>query len=221
LVKFQQNSGCLSSIDCLILFKIMRPKFVFAVLLFGLLASGTIIFLKQQSSAPAVSAAPTPAPAASAVPTPAPAPAPVVKKTLTPEERQAAIDKETDRLSSWGMNDDSASLSNILADLANPEKAIRAAAVEAAKQFGSTNAIPALKAAVNDTDDTQEKIALLEAADFLSLPDAILAGKTGTDQPQTPEQIQAQAQQKAKHDARRQAQMQKHAGPNSPATPNQ
>jgi HEAT repeat protein len=68
------------------------------------------------------------------------------------------------------MNDDPASLSNILADLTNPEKEIRDAAIEAAKQFGSTNAIPTLKAVAANTTDTEEQIALLEAANFLSLP---------------------------------------------------
>ena len=89
------------------------------------------------------------------------------------------------------MNNDPASLSNILADLTNPEKEIREAAIEAAKQFDSTNAIPTLKAVAANTTDTEEQIALLEAADFLSLPDL----PPSTNPPQTREQMKAAAQQ--------------------------
>ena len=81
------------------------------------------------------------------------------------------IAQETERLAQWSMNDDAQSLSNILGDLASPEKEIRMAAIEATEQFGSTNAIPILKAMAANTDDHEEAMALLEAADFLSLPD--------------------------------------------------
>ena len=62
---------------------------------------------------------------------------------------------------------DPASLAAILNDLTNPEKEVRLAAIEATKQFGSRDAIPALQADVARATDTDEKIALLEAADFL------------------------------------------------------
>jgi hypothetical protein len=205
----------------------MRPKFVFAMLLLALVVLGAVFFLKQHLGNTAPPSNPeiaAPAPVVSnvvavAVPPPAPIPAaPVSTNTLTDEQRQATIDAETDRLQEWSMNDDPASLSNILADLTNSEKEIRDAAIEAAKQFGSTNAIPALKAAAENTDDLQEKIAYLEAADFLSLPSMDFSGPTV---PRTPEQIQADAQRRAERDARRQAQMQKRApNQNSPAAPN-
>jgi len=179
----------------------MRPKFVFAVLLLALLALSAIFFLKQHLGNVAPSPAPPPASTvvASVAPPPAPAPipaAPASTITLTPEQRQAAIDAETDHLQQWSMNDDPASLSNILADLTSPEKEVREAAIEAAKQFGSTNAIPTLKALAANTTDTEEQAALLEAANFLSLPSIFDVGK-----PATP----------AEREARRQAQMQKRA----------
>jgi len=204
----------------------MRPKFVLAILLAGVLAVGAIIFLKQHSPAPVPDV--TPAPAASAAPMPAPAPAPapvVVKKTLTPEDRQAAIDAETDRLSAWAMNNDSQSLSNILGDLTSPEKEIRMAAIEAAKQFESTNAIPTLKAAAANAEDNQEAIAMLEAADWLALPDADFS-RPGTKPQLTPAQLQGIQQSRDKAQARRQARMQNNnpqSAPqqDSPAAPNQ
>jgi len=207
----------------------MRPKFVFALLLLALLALGAVFFLKQHlgnvapSPTSPESATPAPPPAsnvmASVAPPPAPAPipaAPASTITLTPEQRQAAIDAETDRLQEWSMNDDPASLSNILADLTNSEKEIRDAAIEAAKQFGSTNAIPTLKAVAANTTDPEEQIALLEAANFLSLPGV----NWGSTTPKTPEQIQADAQRKAEREARRQAMQNRALNQNSPAAPN-
>jgi CheY-like chemotaxis protein len=204
--------------------KVMRPKFVLAILLAAGLIIGTIIFLKPHSSVPVPDVAPAPAVSAAPAPTPAPAPAPapvVVKKTLTPEEHQAAIDAETDRLSAWAMNDDPQSLSNILSDLTSPEKEIRMAAIEAAKQFESTNAIPALKAAAANAEDNEEAIAMLEAADWLALPSADFNSPVTKSQ-LTPEQAQRIEQDRAKAQARRQEYLQQRAGNQNPqSTPGQ
>ena len=117
------------------------------------------------------------------------------------------------------MNNDPASLSNILADLTYPDKKVREAAIEAAKQFGSTNAIPVLKDLAAHDEDPEEKAALLEAADFLSLP-SLTFGGSGTDTPMTPEQIQKAQQNWAAKEARQQALMQKHAqNQHSPSAP--
>ena len=191
----------------------MRPKVIIIILLAGLAGVTGILLIKHQGAPPPAAApiaiaetkpaAPQTAPTVTNVP---PAPAPVVTKTLTPEERQAAIDAETDRLQQWSMNDDPASLSSILADLTNSEKEVRKAAIEAAEQFGSTNAIPVLKNLAANDEDPEEKAALLEAANFLSLPSIFDVG-----QPATP----------AEREAHRQAQMQKHSqNQNSPVAPN-
>ena len=167
----------------------MRPKIVIAILLAGLAGVTGILLIKHRGPPPPAapiaitetkSAAPRTSPAIAIVPPPAPvAAAPVATNTLTDEQRQAAIDAETDRLQQWSMNDDQSSLSNILADLTSPEKEVRKAAIEAAEQFGSTNAIPTLKALAANTTDTEEQIALLEAANFLSLP-SIFDGANST-----------------------------------------
>ena len=202
----------------------MRPKFVFALLLLALLVLAGVFPLKWHLGNGATAPAAIPAPAdsnagAGIVPPSAPPPVPAASaatNTLTAEHRQAAIDAETDRLQEWSMDDDPASLANILADLTNPEKEIREAAIEAAKQFGSSNAIPTLKAVAANTTDTEEQIALLEAANFLSLPGMTFGGPAT---PQTPEQIQAAAQRRAESKARRQAQMQNRAGNQNPQSP--
>ena len=193
----------------------MRPKIVVIILLAGVAAVTGILLIKHQGAPPPAAApiaitetkpaAPQTVPAVTNIPPPAPAP--VATNTLTPEQRQAAIDAETDRLQQWSMNDDPASLSSILADLTNPEKAVRKAAIEAAEQFGSTNAIPVLKNLAAKDEDPEEKTALLEAANFLSLPSIFEVGKSITP---------------AEREARRQARIQKHApNQNSPAAPNE
>jgi len=101
----------------------------------------------------------------------------------------------------WSRNNDPQSLSNILADLSSPQKDVREAAIEAAKQFGSTNAIPALKAAAMSATDTDEQIEMLQAANFLSLPSISSIQLT-------PDQIAAGQQRVAKMQAQRQARMQ-------------
>ena len=205
----------------------MRPKFIFALISSAALILGASLFLKehlQNAPVPPISANAQIKPPAlvaasntvtSVAPAPAPTfipPAPVVTNILTPEQHQAAIDAETDRLQEWSVNDDPASLSNILGDLTNADKEIRVAAIEATKQFDSTDAIPALKAAAEATDDVQEKSDYLEAADFLSLPGI---SDSDVQLPLTPEQIQASAQANAQREAERVAHDQ---GNNPPAT---
>lgn len=209
----------------LVLSWLMRPKFVFFLLLLVFLVVAAAVLLqknlspdklKPESAAPSVVApAAVPPPAL-----PAPVAVPAVVKILTPEERQAAINAEKEQLYTWSMNDDSQSLSNILSALTSPEKEVRLAAIEATKQFGSTNAIPVLKAVAASSDDTQEQIAMLEAADFISLPDAIFASKGGSQVSLTQAQIQAREQSKAKAEARRQAYLQiHHPDQNTQSTP--
>jgi len=190
----------------------MRPKFILGLLSLVLLILCAALFLKQHvgnvsAPAPASPEIAIPAPAeaanlaASLPPPPAALPpvpaAPAAANALTDEQRQAAIEAETDRLRQWSLNDDSASLSNILTDLTNPEKEIRDVAIDAAREFGSTNAIPVLKAVAASTADTEEQIALLEAAHALSLPSLDFSGPAV---PPSPEQFQADALRHAQRD---------------------
>jgi len=200
---------------CLFFERVMRPKFVFVLLLFTCLVLGAVFFLKQhvgggaKPSANAESVAAVPRVNSNVVamaapplkPEPAPLPiAPLSTNTVTPPintnttvtsaPSQEDIDAEVDRLQDWSLNNDPASLSNILADLTNPVKEVREAAIDAAEQFGSADAIPALKAAAANTEDIEEKIAYLDAADLLSLPDL-----PHNSQPsKTLEQLKAEAQ---------------------------
>jgi hypothetical protein len=126
-------------------------------------------------------------------PTPATVPA-ITNVVLSAEERSAEID----RLQDWSMNDDAESLNHIVADLTSPEKEIREAAIEATKQFGSTNAIAALKAAAGSVENIEDKIACLEVGNFLSLPSMEI----------TPTTLEQAAKLRAGMEAHRQAQSQ-------------
>jgi hypothetical protein len=192
----------------------MRPKVVFGILLLAVgIALGAVLLKHLAAPAPAVmvtgNPAPAPAPAESA---PLPAPAPFTAPPpppLTADQQEATNQAEIDLLMDWSRNDDPQSLSNILADLASSQKEVREAAIEAAKQFGSTNAIPALKAAAMNTTDTDEQIELLQAANFLTLP------SIGSIQ-LTPEQIAAGQQRAAKIRADHQVRVQAVPPPEQP-----
>ena len=186
----------------------MRPKFVIALGLVTFVMLGAILLLKRQmdkTSAPpiappiAVETAPpvrpprpkiapvappvvsnivvieAQPPASAAAPAAAPATVPAVTNVLLSEEERHA---EIDRLQDWGMKDDAGSLSKIVADLTSPDKEVRAAAIEATKQFGSADAIPYLKAAAASANDVGDRIDYLEAADFLSLPPMVITPTT-------------------------------------------
>jgi len=124
---------------------------------------------------------------------------------MTPEQRQAYIEDKISRLQEFSTKRDPASFSAILNDLTNSEKEVRFAAIEATKQVGSRDAIPALKADVANSPNIDEQVALLEAAEFLSLP---TIADSDVQQPKTADQIQAAQQRRYQAAARRQARMQ-------------
>ena len=109
-------------------------------------------------------------------------------------------------------------MTSILSELTNSEREVRLVAIEATKQFGSRDAIPALKASVAKALDAGEQIALLEAADFLALP---TIADADVQLPKTPDQVQEAQQRRDKAAALRQARMQLHAqNQHPPAVPN-
>lgn len=68
------------------------------------------------------------------------------------------------------MNNDATSLNAILEALTDSDPQIRAAAREAAIQFGDASAAVRLREVAAQTEDVAEKNALLEAAKYLELP---------------------------------------------------
>lgn len=194
----------------------MRRKVVIRVLAFGALFFAGLSLREQflTSRQPQANAEISPAsaphaetssPSATAnIPNPAALPA-KPSPALSPEQKQENIVKERERLQELCTKDDPASLAAILDDLTNPEKEIRLAAIEAAKQFGSKDAISALEAAAAASQDIHEQIAFLEAADFLSLP---TIADPEVQIPRTPDEIAAAQQRRAQLAAMKQARLQ-------------
>jgi hypothetical protein len=71
---------------------------------------------------------------------------------------------------SLSMNNDSKSLETIWSELSNPNKEIRAGALEAVVQFGDRSTVLRLRELASETADPTEKASILAAADFLNLP---------------------------------------------------
>ncbi len=169
----------------------MRPKVAGAILL---LASGIlgIVFLiprafhhEQASEAPEnLPVAPTQTGVSPQKEIFAPAPpviasAPVV--TIKPAAVTAApaiqdtnhaeyVQERVAELMALAMNNDSNSLNTIWSELSNPDREIRAGALEAVIQFGDHSVSPRLRELAAQTQDPDEKTAILEAADYLDLP---------------------------------------------------
>jgi hypothetical protein len=107
-----------------------------------------------------VSALPAPEPAVSAVP---PSASGNGEGSPPPPSPQA-------RLIELSSRNDPESLREILTEMTSPEPALRKAALEAARQFGSRDAIPFLNEVADRTDDPREKVKILDAIDYLKMP---------------------------------------------------
>src|SRR4029077_1299827 len=109
-----------------------------------------------------------------------PAPAIAAPKNATQSEtqptnssedaHQAYVEQRSAQLMDIAMTDDRPTPDPILSELSNRDPEIRKAALEAAIQFGSRDAIPKLADAISQTDDPNEKAAIADALEFLKLP---------------------------------------------------
>jgi hypothetical protein len=80
------------------------------------------------------------------------------------------VSRRIEELRDLSANDDTSSLMNILSDLENTNTVIRDAALQAAIQFASRDAIPTLQQVAARTEDAAYRKALADAADYLRLP---------------------------------------------------
>lgn len=85
-------------------------------------------------------------------------------------EYEIYVVNRTTELENLGMMNDSNSLAEIESEFDSRDPRIQKAAVDAAVQFGSRDAIPALQDAYNHFDDPEQKIGIQKAIDFLKLP---------------------------------------------------
>ena len=121
---------------------------------------------------PAPTALPVRPIASPATPDPVPTVAAPLPATADAEaEKEAAeIQAKIDRLEDLQSNDDAESLHAILNELADSNRVIRHAAIEATTQFRDRAAIPVLSDLAARTTDPEEKQELLDAVEFLTLP---------------------------------------------------
>jgi hypothetical protein len=163
----------------------MRPKIVITVVTLGLFIFGTLFAIRQSADRSTTISEPKPTGSSTAQPAETvaiekvqPIPNAAAPKTrtqpeaqsATEEARQAYVEKRSAELMDIAMTDERTNLDTILSELSNRDPEIRKAALEAAIQFGSRDAIPKMADAISQTDDPNEKAALADAIEFLKLP---------------------------------------------------
>jgi hypothetical protein len=102
--------------------------------------------------------------------TPAPALAAGQRLPEDATNHQAYVEKRVAELQDLAVENDPASLAAILSELTNRDRDVRAAAIEAAVQFGSRDAIPGLMEAAAQIDDFAQRAEINKAIAYLKLP---------------------------------------------------
>jgi hypothetical protein len=92
------------------------------------------------------------------------------QKNITNSQEIASTNDVLIKLQEFSQQEDPKYLTQILVHLTNSDPDIRKAALEATMQFGSRDAIPALKELASKTDDPREKVEISDAIEFLELP---------------------------------------------------
>lgn len=83
------------------------------------------------------------------------------------------LDSRIDALHALAGSEDSGSLGKILAEIRSPVPEIRAAALEATREFGSRDAVPYLQTLANESRDPAQSKELADLIEFLNLPTLI------------------------------------------------
>jgi hypothetical protein len=166
----------------------MRPKIVILtlVLAFGLL--GVIAVLKgvtgkhAEDSTPAAAGTQTSqdaGPGATNVPLTTTRPNSGTPPVVSEQVREALIEKALDQVRQ--LKDEADGTNNpiiiaaLLEKMNDPEIEVRKGVVEAFRELNDTNAVPGLLKVVDNLKDPREKVAVLDAIDYIKAPD-ILAG---------------------------------------------
>jgi len=163
----------------------VRTRFLLPLAVAGAFASAVAIILLHRSDPGAArSSPPIEQPGSIALTSPAPTeptgpatyvamPSPPQAGQQPPEEltnHQAYVERRVAELQDLATENDGPSLTAILSELTNRDRDIRAAAIEAAVQFGSRDAIPGLTEAAAQLDDPVQRSEINKAIAFLELP---------------------------------------------------
>jgi hypothetical protein len=89
--------------------------------------------------------------------------------------RAAEVEKEVDQIRDLQGEADGTNnpmiISALLDKLSHPEAEVRKAVLDALKQLNDTNAVPGLQQAADLIKDPREKVAVMDAIDFIKLPE--------------------------------------------------
>jgi hypothetical protein len=86
------------------------------------------------------------------------------------EQHEARMAARIAALRGLSTKTDRASLETLLAEVKNPDREIRQAALDAIGQSGNRAVIPRLREAAAQTEDSREKQAIVDVIEFISLP---------------------------------------------------
>jgi hypothetical protein len=90
--------------------------------------------------------------------------------------RAAEVEKEVNQIQDLQGEADGVNnpiiITALLDKLSNPEAEVRKAALASLKQLNDTNAVPGLEKVAESTKDPREKVAVLDAIDYIKLPSA-------------------------------------------------
>src|SRR5688572_19417482 len=126
----------------------MRPRFVITVMLLaGVIFAVALWPGADLDSGPTQVPDPAPLPASKPETSSVRAPIepPVPAGILTAADREAMIRAETERMYQLSRRGDPDALAGIVNALTHAEKEIREAAIDAVKEFGDSNAVPAIR----------------------------------------------------------------------------
>jgi hypothetical protein len=98
-----------------------------------------------------------------------------VVATTPDQDRRVAIDKELDKINDALLDggSDPKLVEGVREQLLNPEPEVRKAATETVRQLDDRGAIPKLQEALKSVEDVHEKAAILDAIEYLQLPEGI------------------------------------------------
>jgi len=95
---------------------------------------------------------------------------------VSPELHEAIVDKEVSQIQELKGEVDGTNnpiiINALLDKFQSPEHEVRAAALQALRELNDTNAVPGLENVVKNINDPREKVAVLDAIDYIKMPDA-------------------------------------------------
>ena len=166
----------------------MRPKIVILILVVALGLLGIIVVLKGLTGGhsgdaggqkPAVEASvesPTAATNDQVVQVVQVNPNSSNTAAITEQLRAAEVENEVNQIQDLQGEADGTNnpiiITALLDKLSHPEAEVRKAVLDALKQLNDTNAVPGLEKAAESIKDPREKVAVLDAIDYIKLPSA-------------------------------------------------